>query len=64
LEQALKVGIDSEFPLSIAQALRLLRDRDRRAKEEQEPDLSPAQLEEPLLILRDQLKSYVYKTGH
>jgi hypothetical protein len=45
---------------SIKAALRLLSKRDRQQAEEAEPAL-PAEFEEPLLILRDQLKSYVYQ---
>ena len=45
---------------SIKSALRLLSKRDKQAAEEAEPAL-PAEFEEPLLILRDQLKSYVYQ---
>jgi hypothetical protein len=45
---------------SIKAALRLLSKRDQQQAEEAEPAL-PAEFEEPLLILRDQLKSYVYQ---
>ena len=48
-----------QFP-SIRAALRLLAKRDKQQAEEAEPEL-PAAFEEPLLILRDQLKSYVYQ---
>jgi hypothetical protein len=46
---------------SIKGALHLLSKRDRQQKEADEPELAPAEFEEPLLILRDQLKSYVYQ---
>jgi hypothetical protein len=62
-----KLGISKElssarqFSPTIKQALRMLHDRDQQSKEQHEPDLPPAEFEEPLAILRDQLKSYVYQ---
>jgi hypothetical protein len=66
-----RVFLDQQFDLSnpspgrrdlpsIKQALRLLSKRDQQKAEEAEPAL-PTEFEEPLLILRDQLKSYVYQ---
>jgi hypothetical protein len=57
-----KSSISGQDLPSINKALRLLDQRDREQKEqEDEVELPPAEFEEPLLILRDQLKSYVYQ---
>lgn len=46
---------------TISQALALLAKRDRETKEKEEPNQPLAEFEEPLQILADQLKSYVYE---
>ena len=49
-------------PPSITRALGLLTQRDREVSEQAEP--APVAVTEPLLILRDQLKEYVYTQFH
>ena len=60
LEREFDLSSDRQIVPTIKQALRLLSKRDQQQAEEAEPAL-PAEFEEPLLILRDQLKSYVYQ---
>jgi hypothetical protein len=66
LEEQFALSTNDDRPIgvrpTIEKALRLLSLRDREQKEqENQLELPPAEFEEPLLILRDQLKSYVYQ---
>jgi len=56
--QALEDDVTSSFPPSIEKALRALTQRDRQEQESHEPEQPLAEFEEPLLVLRDQLKNY------
>lgn len=60
--EAQSQAVDSSALTSIDGALRLLAKRDRKAKQSQAPVEHPStNPEDPLLILRDELKSYVYQ---
>jgi hypothetical protein len=65
LEQQYDLSANGEINRSdepnISKALSLIRARDRKGKEDSELTLPPVEFDEPLLILRDQLKSYVYQ---
>lgn len=61
LQDKYNFGREGEVELTIQEAMRLLTQRDREAKEKEEPDQPLAEFEEPLQILADQLKAYVYQ---
>jgi hypothetical protein len=56
-----ELSIDRRNPATIKGALRAIKERDRETKGDTTPQLPLAEREEPLLILRDQLKEYVFQ---